>query len=298
MAKKEKVKKVKKAQKAKKEKKPIEPQYYHSATNIPTYNYKVYHMSILEKVLYFVLAFVAGAAVGYLFYGGIGKDEFGNPTALTWFLDISISCSIGIAAGYLFVPIRTKQIVDKQMRTIKNQFRDMLEALTTNLSAGKNVTHSFQSVYEDLKIQYDDGAYILKELEVIISGMANNVDVEDILQDFGARSGSEDIANFANVFRICYRKGGNIKDTIRNTHSILSEKMEISEDIETVVTANKTEQLIMMVMPIALIAIIKFMSPEFAANFATPAGIIATTIAVALFVASYFLGRAILDIKV
>ena len=125
-----------------------------------------------------------------------------------------------------------------------------------------------------------------------------NVDVEDVLFDFGARSGSEDIANFANVFKICYRKGGNIKDTIRNTHNILSEKMEINEDIETVVTANKTEQSIMMVMPIALIAIIKFMSPDFASNFTTPAGIGATTAAIAMFVTSYFVGKTVLDIKV
>lgn len=291
-------KKEKKEKPAKKEKKVLEPQYYLSATNIPTYNYKVYHMSVLEKVLYFVLAFVIGAAVGYLFYGGIGKNEFGEPTMLTWILDIGISCTIGLIAGYLFVPIRTQQIIEKQQRTLKNQFRDMLEALTTNLGAGKNTTDSFQSVYEDMKVQYDDGSFILSELEIIIAGMANNVDLEDILYDFGERSGSEDIQSFANVFKICYRKGGNIKDTIRNTHAILSDKMEINEDIETVVTANKTEQNVMLVMPVILIALIKMMSPEFGDNFTTPAGILATTVAVGLFVASYFIGRAVLDIKV
>ena len=83
-----------KKEKEKKQKKQIEPQYYHSATNIPTYNYKVYHMPMVEKVIYFLLAFAVGAAVGYLFYGGIGKDEFGNPTLLTWILDISISGGI------------------------------------------------------------------------------------------------------------------------------------------------------------------------------------------------------------
>ena len=287
-----------KKEKTKKEKKIVEPQYYLSATNIPTYNYKVYHMKPIEKVLYFLAAFVLGAAVGYLFYGGIGKDEFGNPTLLTWILDIGISGSIGLVTGILFIPIRTKQIIEKRTRALKSQFRDMLEALTTNLGAGKNVTDSFYSVYEDLKIQYDEDAFILSELEVILSGIANNIDVEDVLYDFGVRSGVEDIASFANVFRICYRKGGNIKDTIRNTHNIISEKMEINEDIETVVTANKTEQSIMMFMPIMLIALIKFMSPEFAANFTTVAGIIATTVAVCLFVASYFIGRTVLDIKV
>ena len=116
--------------------------------------------------------------------------------------------------------------------------------------------------------------------------------------DFGKRSGIGDIETFANVFNISYRKGGNIKDVIRNTHNILSEKIEITEDIETTVTSGKLDQKIMMVMPILLISIIKFMSPEFAANFATPSGIAATTIAIACFVGAYFLGRVMLDIKV
>ena len=282
----------------KENKKPPEPQYYLSATNIPTYNYKVYYMSVMEKILYFILAFAAGAAVGYLFYGGIGKDEFGQPTKLTYILDISIPVLIGIVAGIAFLPIRTEQIIEKKRRKLNSQFRDMLEALTTSLGAGKNVSDSFRSVYDDLKVQYDDGADILKELEIILSGMANNVDIEDLLLEFGIRSGIDDIYSFANVFKICYRKGGNIKDTIRNTHNILSDKMEINEDIETIVTANKTEQNIMIVMPIGLIGMIKMLSADFAANFVTPAGIIATTIGVALFVAAYYVGKAVLNIKV
>ena len=282
----------------KKEQKEMEPQYYTSATNIPTYNYKVYYMSKIEKMLYFLLAFVVGAAVGYLFYGGIGKDEFGDPTTLTWVLNITISTIVGLIAGIAFIPMRTKQIIDKQRKTLNTQFRDMLEAFNTSLGAGKNVVDSFHSVYEDLKVQYDEGAYILKELEIIISGMANNIDVEELLYDFGVRSGIEDIESFANVFKICYRKGGNIKDTIRSTHEILSDKMEIAEDIETVVTSNKTEQTIMIVMPIALIGMIKMMSPDFAANFTTFTGIISTTIAIAMFVVAYIVGKAVLNIKV
>ena len=63
------------------------------------------------------------------------------------------------------------------------------------------------------------------------------------------------------------------------------------------VTANKTEQYIMIAMPIGLIALIKMMSPEFAANFVSASGIIATTIAIAIFIVAYFVGREVLSIK-
>lgn len=282
----------------KKEKKPREPQYYLSATNIRTYNYKVYDMSFVEKVIYFLIAFIVGAAVGYLFYGGIGVDAYGEPTALTIVLNVTICGAAGLAAGIAFVPIRTAQIMNKKKQILNTQFRDMLEALSTSLGAGKNVVDSFHSAYDDLKIQYDDGAFILSELEVILSGMTNNVDIEELLLDFGNRSGNDDIVSFAKVFQICYRKGGNIKETIRATYEILSDKMEISEEIETVVTASKMDQNIMLVMPIVLIGAIKFMSPDFANNFITATGIMATTAALIIFVVSYFLGKKILEIKV
>lgn len=282
----------------KKKKEALEPEFYTSATNMQTLNYKVYYMKPVEKVLTFLLAFVVGAFVGYLFYGGIGKDEFGQPTTMTWVLNIAIPAIVGTIAGKLFVPLRVKTIIEKRKKELNHQFRNMLEALTTSIGAGKNVNDSFFGVYEDLKIQYEADAFILKELEVVISGIHNNVPIEDVLEDFGIRSGNEDIQSFANVFKISYRKGGNIKDIIRNTHSVLSDKMEISEDIETLVASNKLEQNIMIVMPIALISIIKMMSPEFAANFVTPAGIASTTVSIIIFVVAYFIGKVVLDIKI
>lgn len=282
----------------KKKKKEQEPQYYTSATNIPTYNYRVYNMKLIEKILYFILAFVVGAAVGYLFYGGIGKDEFNQPTRLTWILNIMIPSIVGVIAGKLFIPVRTKALIEKQQKEISHQFRDMLDSLTTSLGSGKNINDSFINVYGDLKIQYDSDAFILKELEVIIAGIHNNVAIEDVLDDFGNRSNNEDIKSFANVFRISYRKGGNIKDIIRNTQEILSDKMDIAEDIETLVASNKTEQNIMVMMPIILVGVIKLMSPEFAANFVTPAGLVSTTVGLMTFIIAYFVGKQILDIKI
>lgn len=282
----------------KKKDKVIEPEYYMSATNIPTINYKVYYMKPTEKILTFAIAFIVGALVGYLFYGGIGKDEYGQATLITYILNILIPVTTGIVTGFVYLPLRVESIVEKRKKELAKQFRDMLDGLTTSLGAGKNVNDSFFNVYEDLKVQYDEDAYILKELEVIQSGILNNIPIEEVLEDFGIRSANEDINSFARVFKISYRKGGNFKDIIRNTHNVLSDKMEINEDIETIISSNKLEQTIMIFMPIALVGVIKMMSPEFAANFVTPTGIISTTISVVIFVGAYFIGKVILNIKV
>lgn len=290
-------KKEKQEKKPKKEKKELEPQYYLSATNIPTYNYRVYYMSLLEKVLYFLLAFAVGAAVGYLFYGGIGKDEFGQPTRTTYILNILIPSVVGVIAGILFQPIRTEQIINAKRNELKLQFRELLDALSTSIGSGKNIIDSFKAAHDDLSIIYSEDAAIIQELAVILDGITNNIDVEVLLMDFGRRSGIDDIESFANVFETCYRKGGSIKDVIRNTQQIITEKMEVEQEIQTVVAASSNEQMIMTVMPVALVAIIKMMSPDFGDNFATPAGIIATTVGVILFVVAYFVGKKILAIK-
>ena len=107
----------------------------------------------------------------------------------------------------------------------------------------------------------------------------------------------DDIKSFASVYEICYRKGGNLRDVINNTHSIISDKMEIMEEIETMVASNKMEQNLMIVMPVGLIGMIKMMSPDFGDNYATVSGVIATTLGVICFVASYYIGKKILDIK-
>lgn len=288
----------KKTKHSSKQKKQLEPQYYMSAVNIRTMSYRVYYMNAREKLCYFCLAFAIGAAVGYLFYGGIGTDEFGRATQITRVLNVLIPTVCGIIAGKLFLPVRNRQLLKKRQTELARQFRDMLEALTTSLGAGNNVADSFRSAYQDMQVQYAEGSYILNELQVILAGFNNNVQLEETLEDLGNRSGNDDIKSFAEVFKICYRKGGNMKEVIRNTHDILSDKMGISEEIITMISSNKSEQNIMMVMPVILIALIKSMSPEMAANFVTPMGILSTTVALGIFGVAYYLGNEILDIKV
>jgi len=281
-----------------KKKKEKEPEFFVSATNIPTINYNVYYMKLPEKILTFLLAFAVGALVGYVFYGGMAKDEFGQPTATTYFLNCFISGIVGTCAGFFYLPQRVDAIIKKRKKMLANQFRDMLDSLTTSLNAGKNVNDSFFAVLEDLKMQYDEDAFIIKELDIIISGIHNNVAIEDSLEDFGRRSGNDDIKSFAGIFRISYRKGGNIKDIIRNTHTILSDKMSLKEDIETTVSSNKMEQNIMLIMPVALVGMIKAMSPEFAENFVTGAGLVTTTGSIFIFAIAYVIGKKVLEIKV
>lgn len=280
-----------------KKRKEKELQYFQSRTNMKVLNYNVYYFSVWEKVIYTLIAFAAGCGIGYLFYGGLGKDAYGNNTMITYICNAVISCIVGIVATRLFLPVRNQQLLCKRKKELRNQFVDMLDALSTSLSAGKNVHDSFQNIYSDLKMQYGEDAYITYEVKVILKGFDSNIPVEDSLLEFGKRSGIHDIENFANVFATAFRKGGNLKEIIKNTHAIIHDKVKIEMDIEALVASNQLEQNIMIILPVFLVGVIKIMSPDFASNFATPSGILATTIAIISFVVAYFAGRKILNIK-
>ncbi len=282
----------------KKKDEPEEELYVASGTNNQMLNYKAYKMTSDEKMLYFGLAFVIGAGVAYLFYGGIGKDEFGNPTILTHILNIIIMALVGFATGKVFLPIRKKQIIERRQKELRAQFIDLLDSLSSSISAGKNVPNAFKTAREDLAIQYSEDSYIIQEVDNILSGIQNNIDVSGMLVNFGERSGIEDIKIFGKVFETAHKKGADLKEVVRNSHLIISGKCQIETEIETKIASNKNEQNIMIFMPILLVVMIKMAGSDFANNFTTPSGLISTTIAIAAFVVAYFVGRSIMNIEV
>lgn len=291
-----KVKKEKKGKNRKKAEK--EPATFLSATNQEVLNYQVYYMKPAEKLFYFLLAFAVGALASMVFYSGLGKDSYGNPTTVTHICNTAIMLVAGIFAGHMFLPIRTQQIIDKRKRELTLQFRELMDSLAASLGTGKNTMDSFLVAYDDLGVQFAKDSFIMCEVDNMINGLRNNVSIESMLLDFGKRSNINDVKDFASVFDTCYRKGGNLKDVVRHSYNIISDKMAIRQEIETKVLSNKTEATVMSVMPIGIVAMIRFSNPDFAAGFVSPAGIIATTVSIAIFVVAFFLSNKILRIEV
>lgn len=282
----------------KKNKAEEEPEFLMSVLNTPTYNYGVYNLKSKEKMISFAIAFVVGAFVGYVFYGGIGVDSYGDPTAVTYICNIVICAIAGFLFGRAFLPIRRDMVLKSRKNQLRTQFISLLDSLSTSIASGKNVPMAFEAAREDLAVQFSEDSYIIGELDIINEGLRNNVPIEDMLADFGKRSRIKDIENFGKVFETSYRRGANMKDVIRNTHDILCKKILIEAEIETKITSSKNELYIMLVMPVGLMAMLKFTEGGFAEHFVSPAGLASTTVAIGLFVASFFVGRAVMKIEV
>ena len=290
--------KLKKAKKQKKPKKEIEPEFKTSLLNTQVLNYKVYYMSGKEKFLYRVLAFIAGAALGYLFYGGLGSNDDGSPRLITYILDIIICVVIGMLAVKFFIPIRCEQLNVKRTNSLRRQFMDLLDSLAASVASGNNAVKAFEAALTDLTMQHGEDSHIAEEVKLILKGQENAIDIDALLTDFGKRSGIREIESFAQVFALSYRRGGDFGKIIRDSYEILYSKLNIEMEIATKTAATRNELNIMMCAPVLLMVMVKASGGDFSANFRSLIGVVAITVGLVITGLAYYIGRRITDIEV
>ena len=243
-------------------------------------DYNVYVLSITERITGYFIGLTAGFLATQIMFG-------------SWLASILIGAVIGIFA----VPIYRKYLQNKRKRNMLLQFRDILDSLSNSFSSGKNTPGAFADAFADMQTMHGENAPLTKELSIIILGLQNNYIIEDLLKDMSRRCGIDDINSFAETFSVCNRLGGNLKKIVSESRDIISDKIEIEMEIQTVVSANKNEINIMSVMPFVIILMMGLLGEEsITAN--TPLNVIVKIIAIGMFVIAYALGRKITDIKV
>lgn len=295
MAKEKKQKKPKPAKAPKKQKAPPPPALLENPLKNWMPNYVTYQMNAWERMSAAVLAFLAGGVCSQVFYGGLFRQD-GENTMMTYISAVIFIVLVGAAAVKVYLPMRAQQLCRKRQHTLSVQFRDMLESLTTSLAAGDTVHQAFEAAYGDLCLQYGEGADLSREIQQVLLAPKSGLTIEVMLQDFARRSGLEDIESFANVFTVCYSTGGNMKDVMRRTHDIITDKMAIADEIRTKLSANKLELNVITLAPIFLMLLLRTTNQSFAEKFATAGGVVCITIAIAIFVAAYRMGQKIVEI--
>lgn len=273
------------------------PQYVMSQLNTPMLNYRAYVIPSQKKIMLILGLFVIGGLLGQVFYGNLFLNSDGEMTKASYISNFVVFIIVGLIVIKVAYPMVLDRLKSKRKMELTNQFRSFLEAIAVSLSSGMNVPDALISANNDLRMEYSDDSYIVKEVQEMINGIQNNLSIEVMLKDFGARSEIIDIQNFSEVFAVGYRAGGNLKDIVRKTSDIIGDKIEMSAEIETAIASNKTQFDVMMIVPIVIIILLRTMSSQFAASFSTVAGVFATTVAIGIFVGAYKLGQKIMKIK-
>lgn len=219
-----------------------------------------------------------------------------------FYKNLVLSLIIALFIAPLFEQEFANGQVKKRKKKLRTQFCDMLEAMSVASRAGNNELKSLESAYSDLKMTYSENTDIIREMQEIINRNRNGIPLRALFKDFGERSGVEDIKSFGEIYEIIEGKSDRFADIIKQTQQIISDKIAIEEEIETVLTAPKNENKIMLVMPVLLVLLLGGGGGGFLewlyADDTKFVGLIVISICVGIFIAAYLLGKKMTDIEV
>lgn len=242
-------------------------------------DYRVYHMQKQDYLVAWGIGAVIGGVVAWAFFSSF---------------IFSVICAVFCA---FFAPrFYQKYKHSKMMNTLRDQFKDLMDSLSTSYSAGKNTTSAFASSERDMIAIHGENADIVQEIRIINGGIRNNINIEALLIDFADRSGLDDVRSFADVFEVCNRQGGNLKKIVTETRDIINDKIEIEMEIETILAGNKNELNIMIVMPVIVVLMLNGMGSGTVSEN-TMSNIVLKVVCIGMFVFAYFIGKKITDIK-
>jgi tight adherence protein B len=237
---------------------------------------------LFNHITAFLLGFALGFVIAFVYYKILPLSIFG-----------------GALFGVVYIFISAQNLTKKRLRNLRTQFFDLLEALSVAMRAGNPPAIALQSAREDLTLLYPETSDIITELDIIIALFNNAVPLSDSFHDFAERSGIEDIESFASIYRTIEGKSGRADEIVRQTQAIISDKLEIEMEIETLMTSAKSEMKTMSMMPLIILLIMGYAGAGFMDSiYTTNIGRIVASFGLAIFAVSIVIGNKISNVKV
>jgi len=242
------------------------------------------NMTMGQHLLAYVIISVLFSVIFYIFYHLI-----------------PLSVIMGFLVAIPVERIYAKSTIKKRQKSLRLQFKDFLSSMSVAARAGNVEIKAIKSALDDLKLTYTDDSDIVREVEyIVLQYEKGGVELKVLFEDFAERSNIEDIKNFSTIFRAIDGKNDRFGDVVVQTEEIISEKIEIEMEIDTVITSAKTEAITMLFMPILIVLVMSFMGSGFMDMLFTTwfPGHLVATVAIVIFMISFVLTVKATDIKI
>lgn len=194
--------------------------------------------------------------------------------------------------------IRRKEEQRKEQR-LGGQFKDGLLALAASLRAGHSAENAFQDAAEELAFLYGPEERITCEFQRVSARTRMNVPLEQAVRELADRCSLPDIRTFSEVFSAARRTGGELGRVILDTVQTIAGRLEVREEIDTMLRGKQYEQKVMRAVPPLLLIYMDLTSPGFfAVLYGTFLGRGIMTGCLAVYLTALWLAEKISDIRV
>ena len=199
----------------------------------------------------------------------------------------------------LYVRLQKDRRRRKRQENLKLQFKDAMQSISAALQAGYSMENAVREACHDMENMYGAEGLITKELLYIREGVRNSRTLEELFMQLARRSGLEDIQDFAEVFSIAKRSGGDLPSVIRVCSMTIGDKIETTREIHTLISAKRLEGRVMDVIPCLMILYIDVTSPGFFDMlYESLPGRVIMTICLAGYLGAILLSEKIMSIEV
>lgn len=207
-------------------------------------------------------------------------------------------CSLP-AACYLTDVFFKRVQKNKKEKQLGLEFKDYLYAVSRLLLASYSVERAFLEGFWEIKQLHGESCMLAVRLGKMEKRLRVQEPMEHILIDFAAESKHEDIESFVEIFCYAKRGGGDFIHIMTTAAGRICDKIEVVEEIRTVMAEKALEQKIMCVAPLGILCFFRLTSPEFIGRlYGNLPGVLVMTAALALYGAAFFLGMKIVEIEV
>ena len=166
-----------------------------------------------------------------------------------------------IGVGYLYLAMIGRR--QKRLQRERDQFKECILSVSASLRAGYAVEGAFLESRQDMIMLYGEKSYVVKELRLLEQGLKNRESLEVLLQEWGGRSEIGEIREFADVLAIGKRGGGSIPEIIDATSRMISQRLMLEEELETLLANKRLEQKVMNVMPFVVVFYLEWSNPGY-----------------------------------
>lgn len=223
----------------------------------------------------------AAGVFAYLFYRSIPAFFLMQPLAL-----------------YLAWDMNRKEAC-RRAQKLAGQFKDGLLALAASLRAGHSAENAFRDAAEELAFLYGKEERITCEFKRVTVRTDMNVPLEQAVRELADRCGLPDMKTFSEVFSAARRTGGELGRVIIDTVQTIAGRLEVREEIDTMLRGRQYEQKIMRAVPLLILIYMDFTSPGFfSVLYGSLLGRGIMTCCLAVYLAALYLAERISDIQV
>lgn len=224
-------------------------------------------------------------------------------SVLIWFTTYSFYQSIMLSLllvplSFFFLKYERVRLIAKRKARMKLQFKDLLLSLLSSLAAGRSLENCFQVAQADMVMLYPNVQdEMMLEINIINHKLSNGEVLEKSLLDLAERANIAEFSQFVETLQTCKRSGGDLLTVMRRTANMLSDQIEIDNEIAVIIAQKKLESRMMMAAPFVFLQFLNMMAADYMVTLYNGFGYILLTIVLLLLLFCFWIMNKFTQIK-